>query len=52
MNVLGVDVPCGCEARKEIMFTQGNWDRSLIVAAVALLLAIPLTGYVMGRLAR
>lgn len=39
---------CGCEERKEIMFTRGKPD----VACVALLVGAPLLMYALGRLAR
>ena len=28
MRLLGRDVPCGCDSRRDIMFTQGNLGKS------------------------
>lgn len=52
MNIGKVKVPCGCEARKEIMYTHGNWDRKRIAIAVAFMVGIPVTVYISGRVLR
>lgn len=44
MQINGIDIPCGCDERKHIMFIQGNPDLQvlLIVGVPLILLAIGL----------
>jgi hypothetical protein len=43
-----VNLPCGCEARKEIMFTQGNWTTTMTLAAAGIMVAV-VAAYLLGR---
>lgn len=51
MQIGKVNLPCGCEARKEILVTQGNWTTGLALA-VAGMIAVTVLAYVVGREAK
>lgn len=40
MRIFGRDVPCGCEARKEIMFTEGQLGVREAAAVVLIIATI------------
>lgn len=42
MQLFGKDVPCGCDSRRDIMFTQGEMSPTTFLLIMGVLVAVPL----------